>query len=51
MYNLSELELKVLKQYLEEKLKNGSIRPLSVPQYYSSRNQTVIYVCAQITER
>ena len=31
IYNLSELELKVLKQYLEEKLKNGSIRPSTSP--------------------
>ena len=31
IYNLSELELKVLKQYLEEKLKNGSIRLSTSP--------------------
>ena len=53
IYTLSELELKVLKQYLEEKLKNDAICPSTSPfgsPYYSSRNQMVVYVCVQITK-
>ena len=56
IYNLSEKELKVLKNYVEDKLAKGLIRPyahphpLSVPLYYSLRSQMAVSASAWITE-